>query len=175
MKFDPHKHHRRSIRLQGYDYAQAGAYFITICIQNGETLLGEIVEGSMVLNAVGEMVVSFWLDIALKFPTIELDAFVCMPNHIHFIIVLTGGVRLSDIIQWYKSITTAKYRHEAQEQNWPSFNKRFWQRNYYEHIIRNERALQAIRTYILNNPINWNKDQLHPDAPDNQFKQDWNR
>jgi REP element-mobilizing transposase RayT len=96
-----------------------------------------------------------------------------MPNHIHFIVVLTEGVSLTAVVQWYKSITTAKYRHGVHDGKWPPFNKRFWQRNYYEHIIRNERAHQAIRDYIHNNPANWHADQLYPNAPTNQFNQEW--
>jgi REP element-mobilizing transposase RayT len=173
MGYDPHKHHRRSIRLKGYDYSQAGAYFVTICVQGGISLLGEVVDGKMDLNEAGKMVAAFWEDIPIKYPTVILDAFVCMPNHIHFIVVLTEGVSLTAVVQWYKSITTAKYRHGVNDGKWPPFNKRFWQRNYYEHIIRNERAHQAIRDYIHNNPANWHADQLYPNAPTNQFNQDW--
>lgn len=88
MKYDPFKHHRRSIRLKGYDYAQAGAYFVTICIQGSQCLLGRIVDGEMKLNAAGEMVCQEWFALPERFRTIELDAFVVMPNHIHGIIVL---------------------------------------------------------------------------------------
>ena len=158
MKYDPHKHHRRSIRLKGYDYSQAGAYFVTICVQGGVSLLGEVVDGEMVLNEAGKMVAAFWEEIAIKYPTVILDAFVCMPNHIHFIVILTGDVSLTAVIQWYKSITTTKYRHGVQDGKWSPFNRRFWQRNYYEHIIRNENELNKIRKYIVENPLDWLND-----------------
>jgi putative transposase len=87
--YDPDKHHRRSIRLRGYDYSQAGAYFITICTQSRECLLGEIVDGEIRLNEAGKIVADIWDSLATRFPDIDLDAFVVMPNHIHGIIVLT--------------------------------------------------------------------------------------
>jgi hypothetical protein len=89
-------HHRRSIRLQGYDYAQAGAYFVTICTQNQECLLGEVVDGEMALNDVGRMVQSMWDGLPRRFPFIELDQFGVMPNHVHGIVVLTGRLPAQD-------------------------------------------------------------------------------
>jgi putative transposase len=87
MKYNPAIHHRRSIRLQGYDYSQAGAYFVTVCTQNREYLLGDIVGGEMRLNDAGEMIGGWYSELENKFPEIECDEFVCMPNHIHFIAV----------------------------------------------------------------------------------------
>jgi REP element-mobilizing transposase RayT len=156
----------------------------------------------MALSPAGEMVQRVWHDLPFKFPSVQLDAFVCMPNHIHFIIGLTGcdsvgaGPRarpdegqtpegrgqtrgsaptgggggvderpsLPDVVQWYKSLTTTKYRRGVYQSDWPPFEKRFWQRNYYEQIIRNDRHLNAIRNYIANNPADWIDDSLHPAA-----------
>ncbi|MGQ9928667.1 MAG: transposase, partial [Chloroflexaceae bacterium] len=81
--------HRRSIRLKGYDYAQAGAYFVTICTQNRECLFGEVVNGEMRLNTYGAAVLGAWQDLPNHYPNVTLDAFVVMPNHVHGIIVLT--------------------------------------------------------------------------------------
>ena len=92
MTFDPEKHHRRSIRLKGYDYAQAGAYFVTICTQHRACLFGEVVNGQMQLNDAGRFVEQCWLDIPHHFPHVELEAFVVMPNHVHGIIVITDPV-----------------------------------------------------------------------------------
>ncbi|HLE53549.1 MAG TPA: transposase [Anaerolineales bacterium] len=89
MEFDPQRHHRRSIRLKGYDYAQPGAYFVTICTQRREALFGVILDGEMRINRCGEIVKECWLAIPDHFPQVELDAFVVMPNHIHGIIVIT--------------------------------------------------------------------------------------
>jgi len=80
---------RRSIRLQGYDYAQAGAYFVTICTQDRECLFGEVVDGEMVLNAYGRVVATFWQRIPHHFARVELDEWVVMPNHVHGVIVIT--------------------------------------------------------------------------------------
>jgi len=88
MRFDPDKHHRRSIRLRGYDYTRAGAYFVTICTQNRECLFGNIVEGEIWLNDAGHMVQSVWNELSQHYPGVDVDAFVVMPNHIHGIIVL---------------------------------------------------------------------------------------
>jgi putative transposase len=102
MEIDPHdypwdgrtsadqaeKNRRRSLRLQGYDYAQADAYFITICTQDRACLFGEVVDGSMSWNAAGQLAATMWIDMSVRFPDVELDAFVVMPDHIHGIIVL---------------------------------------------------------------------------------------
>jgi len=91
MKYDPAVHHRRSIRLPAYDYAQAGAYFVTICVQNRECLLGEVIEGQMILSGPGQMVETVWPELPQHYPNVQADAFVVMPNHIHGIIILVGA------------------------------------------------------------------------------------
>lgn len=200
-KYDPHKHHRRSIRLKGYDYSQSGYYFVTICVQNHDCLFGGCSNGVMHLNAAGEMVVRVLLSLIERFPTIKIESFVVMPNHIHFIIQFVGtglvpaqGVpdtqegattdgattrvaptkvpTLGDVVGAFKSITTHQYTVGVKEEDWQAFNGRLWQRNYYEHIIRNERGLNVIREYVQNNPIVWEQDSLHPVAPPNAFNTD---
>jgi len=181
MPYDPQKHHRRSIRLKGYDYSQAGAYFITICVQHGQSRLGHIQDGILVPSLAGEMVAECWYDLPERFPNIELDVFTLMPNHLHGIIVIleTGlnanqnPIVLGDMLGAFKSISTNKYIEGVRQKGWKPFQKRFWQRDYYEHIIRNERALNAIRAYIMNNPANWQDDKLHPNASPNPFNADW--
>ena len=91
MIYKPEIHHRRSIRLQGYDYSQAGAYFLTLCTWNRECLLGEIVEGEMRLNPLGRIVEGQWNAIPKRFPTVELDEFTIMPNHLHGILTIVGA------------------------------------------------------------------------------------
>ena len=91
MKFNPKIHNRRSIRLQGYDYSQAGAYFVTICTHNRKCLFGDIADGEMWLNDAGRMVQAVWDEIPAHYPGIDIDAFVIMPNHIHGIIVIVGA------------------------------------------------------------------------------------
>ena len=91
MKYNPDKHHRRSIRLQGYDYSQRGAYFITLCTKNREHLFGEILNGEIQLNEFGKITQQCWLEIPNHFPHVQLDKYIIMPNHIHGIIVLVGA------------------------------------------------------------------------------------
>lgn len=180
MKFDPEKHHRRSIRLKGYDYSQSGAYFITITTQDRECLFGNIIQGEMILSVQGQMIEKVWSEMSIHYPGIETDRFVVMPNHIHGIIILNVGVSpcarpnnreeeqiqepiptmsLPDVIQRFKSLTTARYREGVLLHQWEPFKGRLWQRNYYEHVIRDEESLNKIREYILNNPLNWEMDE----------------
>ena len=91
MKYDPARHHRRSIRLKRYDYSRSGAYFVSICIQNRECLFGDIVDGAMVLNDAGILIQTVWDEIPLHYSGIETDEFVVMPNHVHGIIVIVGA------------------------------------------------------------------------------------
>ena len=167
MPFDPERHHRRSIRLRGYDYTQAGAYFVTFCTDQRQLFFDVAV-----LREIAE---DCWLAIPDFTPGVELDEWVVMPNHLHGIVVLDGQGVFSNIptkrdaanrfslispqrgtlglvIRRFKSAVTGKCR---------AIN-RFdfaWQSNYYDHIVRNERELNAIRQYIANNPANWNADR----------------
>ena len=93
MKYDPQKHHRRSIRLEGYDYSNAGAYFVTIVAWRREMLFGDIVDGEINLNRNGYIVRDDWFDLPNHYRHVELGAFVIMPNHVHGIIVLIDDGR----------------------------------------------------------------------------------
>jgi REP element-mobilizing transposase RayT len=158
MKFDPQKHHRRSIRLQGYDYSQAGAYYVTIVTWQREHLFGEVLNAEMKLNRFGQIVQYGWYDLPKHYPHVELDTFCIMPNHVHAIIVLTNEIvikrhPLSEIVRAFKSFSARRINSLRKTQGIP-----VWQRNYYEHIIRDEKDLQAKCDYILNNPRNWEND-----------------
>jgi len=180
MPYDPNRHHRRSIRLKGYDYSQAGAYFITLCTQDRACLFGKVVNGEMRLNDAGRMVLAEWNRLPERFPHLVLDAFVVMPNHVHGILVITDPAptvgatvgatptvgattrvapTVGNIIGAFKSRVTVEYIRGVKTSGWPPFRGRLWQRNYYEHIIRNERALNAIRQYIMENPRRWQMDR----------------
>ena len=93
MKFDPEIHHHRSIRLPGYDYSQPGTYFLTLCAFNKQSLLGQVVEGQMLLNEIGQMVHAEWFRTTQIRREIELDTFVVMPNHLHGIVRIVAGAR----------------------------------------------------------------------------------
>jgi REP element-mobilizing transposase RayT len=178
MIYDPNKHHRRSIRLPGYDYTLPGGYFVTICTYNRECLFGEIVDGAMILNEYGEIVRDEWLNTGNIRSNIIIDEFVVMPNHLHGILIVGArcnvplhpnnlrraptieqfGKPVSNsiptIVRLFKSAVTKKIN---QIRNTPT--NPVWQRNYYEHIIRNDDELNRIREYIVNNPLKWESDE----------------
>jgi len=174
VNYDPAKNHRRSIRLKGYDYSQPGAYFITICIQQRECLLGEITGEDMQLNDAGRMVERWWVELTNKFPAAEIDEYIVMPNHFHGIVVIIGdpsGIppdtplnrpTLADTMDWFKTMTTNEYIRGVKECGWPPFWGRFWQRGYYDHIIRDEDELNRVRQYIILNPARWAQDRQNP-------------
>jgi len=168
-KFDPQKHHRRSIRLKGYDYTSEGAYFVTIVTQGRECLFGEIHDG--------EMIVRWWNELPNKFPDVVLGAFIVMPNHFHGIIFIINKRRgevisprnniqggetpplrkptLGQIVGYFKYQSTKEMNEVG---NTGTITK-FWQRNYYEHIIRDEKELQQKTDYIFSNPSRWEEDE----------------
>lgn len=285
MSYDPDKHHRKSIQRKHYDYSQAGFYFVTVVTQHRQHVFGEVQNGVMIKNAAGEMVENIWYDLPERFPQVELDAFVVMPNHIHGIIVINNhqtmttqndnvGVGLvptltrtanqppldetqhtndktaltpnapvgaglvpapapathqppldktkrmndesgfasndtvraptrgaptrtnigtssianekdtrndtktmltpnenantvkrpplGDVVGIFKSLTTHAYVMGIREHDWPPFDKRLWQRNFYERILRTDDALSKARAYIHANPHNWEKDANNP-------------
>ncbi len=161
-KYDPDIHHRRSIRLKGYDYSQPGLYSITICVEKKECLFGHVVDGKMVLNEAGQFVRKIWEDLPTRFPSVDLDEYIVMPNHLHGILVLleVDGIQnpvLGDVIRAFKSISAIGVNKIISRQG-----KRFWQRNYHERIIRNEKELETKREYIFNNPYRWAEDEENP-------------
>jgi len=235
MVYNPRIHHRKSIRLKGYDYSQEGLYFITICVQNKKLLFGKIArpnpihgsadprvcpvrldsdqsipsnnsEPQLTLNDAGKMIEKWFQKLEDKFPDIKCDIFIVMPNHVHCIIVNNGaanpilaranpinngpnlyrpfiigktsilngssnsdgflipgehlGSPLSSVMQWFKTMSTNEYIRGVKTLNWERFDGKLWQRNYWEHIIRDERSYNAIRKYILNNARNWDVDKL---------------
>jgi putative transposase len=176
MSYDPEKHHRRSIRLKGFDYSRSGIYFVTICVQNRECLFGTIAREAdgenyrdrVLLNDAGEMVSAEWVALPSRFPTITLDEFVVMPNHFHSIFHFppTPSVNptLGEVIAAFKSIVTNRYITGVKSQGWQAFHTRLWQRNYYEHIVRDDSSLQKIQQYIRDNPLTWQTDSLHPEV-----------
>lgn len=173
--YSPDIHHRRSIRLKGYDYTQAGTYFVTICVQHRMCLLGEICDKIMRHNAAGQMIQAVWNELPQHYPGVAIDAFVAMPNHVHGIILLTGidqvnadqttapVLSLPEVVHRFKSLTTAQYRKGVSEGGWKPFPGKLWQRNYYEHIVRDATELNHIRDYIARNPAHWAEDAENPE------------
>jgi putative transposase len=176
MKFNPDVHHRQSTRLKGYDYTRPGAYFVTICTYRRDEIFGEVINGEMKLSALGEIVHEEWFRSAEIRKEIQLfdDEFVVMPNHGHGIIwivdtVGADGVRpskqdarraslqraprsLGSFMAGFKASVTSRAGRELNVTG-------IWQRNYYDHIIRNDRELKNIAWYIVNNPLNWQSDR----------------
>jgi len=257
MAYNPNLHHRRSIRLKGYDYSKAGLYFITICVEDRLCLFGEITLKTsvgaclvdalnvddknsqiMILNDPGKMIEKEWLALTNRFINIQLHEFIIMPNHFHGILeivkntdihvrvplvgtldvdtsnddnepsnihiplvgtldvdtqntgdqnmyIYNDGIGQSpdkgqpidigqpqgiaptqhktvgDMMDAFKSITTVEYIRGVKKFGWQTFNGKLWQRNYYEHIIRNEESYDRISNYIINNPANWKNDKFN--------------
>ena len=189
MTFNPDIHHRRSIRLRDYNYSLAGAYFVTICTLNRECLFGTIHDNAITLNDAGRMIEAWWEKLPHKFPTIDRDVSVVMPNHFHGIMAIVGAApcgrpasgrispasdqiprgrphrgapALGDIIDWFKTMTTNAYIRGVNQCRWQPFPGKLWQRNYFEHIIRDENDLNSIREYIITNPVRWADDEENP-------------
>lgn len=237
------KDNRSNLRAQGYNYAQAGAYFVTIVLHGRRSLFGEIIDDEMWLNEPGKMVEKVWLETPSHYKGVYIGAHVVMPNHFHGIVILGEDVAavgllsedsnriethlrkipldqnfvgatpcgcpvsdwvedgqaqgpaptekplslwgdvhrtvsdrvedgqargpaptekpfsLPDIVHRFKSLTTHHYIEGVIHYSWKPFDRHLWQRSYYDHIIRNERDLQAVTDYILTNPQNWQEDE----------------
>ena len=197
MNYNSDIHHRRSIRLRGYDYAVAGAYFVTICTVERQCLFGEIAGAGISLNGFGTAVSESWRAITIHFPNVQLDEYVIMPNHFHAIlhVIKSAGADVhvgahvgakqgssaspgfgnnndadkgeagesfasplrphgtvsgsaGAVIQNFKSVSTRRINKISN-----NAGRQIWQRNYYEHVIRNEHDLENIRCYIADNPL----------------------
>jgi len=170
---------RQSIRLKGYDYSQPGFYFITICTKNRAHAFGKINSGAMFLNEFGRVARDEWGNIDDRYPGTRTDAFIVMPNHIHGIIQIktqpVGAIHelhlrddrmINDpknrrkmliplIVGRYKMLVAKEINKTRKSPSVP-----LWHRNYYEHIIRNEKSLHNIREYIKHNPIKWEQDRF---------------
>ena len=235
MRYDPATHHRRSLRLGGYDYAQANAYFVTLMVQSRRNVFARAAGETFALNKAGRALEAIWHALPRHFPTISLDAFIIMPNHAHLLIILnlppspvraplvgapnaapvppcknaplnvtnalrdendilvghiepmdgdairaptrgapTGGGEtgradggtaektktadpptLGAVIGAFKSLSTRRYMAGVQNDGWPPFDGRLWQRNYYERIVRDEHHLNRVRAYIEQNSAKW--------------------
>jgi len=169
---------RRSIRLKSYDYSADGAYFITVCVRNRECLLGEINDGRMILNQYGAVVRNIWEDLPDRLPDIDLDEYAIMPNHFHAIILINKSPESIEIhkdldvddIKTRRKMILPKVVGRFKMLAAKAINQRreiegsFWQRNYYERVIRSEQDCQIGRQYIINNPVQWEMDEHYPRA-----------
>ena len=167
MKYNPDIHHRRSVRLKGYNYSRAGLYFITICTQNRLCLFGDIQNGEMTLNEGGKAAEACMLAIPDHYTHVRLHQSVVMPNHIHCIIEITPGAptttsqsirgtskTVGSIVRGFKIGVTKWFRENTDIHT-------VWQRNYHDHIIRDEKSYDQISEYTLNNPLKWRDDRYY--------------
>lgn len=175
---------RKLTRLKGYDYSQSGAYFVTVCAHNRQNLFGGIEGGKIILNEYGNIVNHCWREIPAHFPHVELDEFVIMPNHVHGVIIINSvgandysplqtpiysikqsfaspknmcgtSKTIGSVIRGFKIGVTKWFRQNTD-------HYAVWQRNYYEHIIRNDTELNRVRQYIIENPLKWDMDSENP-------------
>jgi REP element-mobilizing transposase RayT len=212
MSYNPNIHHRKSIRLHGYDYSQAGLYFITICAQDRKCLFGKIENDEMILNDAGLIANECWLEIPKHFPNAVLHEHIIMPNHVHGIVELiqndvanvgaentraenflplqnefrkmiprsigsiVKGFKIG-VTKWFRNSNNADMANAKAgnvntenigaenflplQQPQQNETVKIWQRNYYEHIIRDEKSYQHISEYIINNPKNWKEDKFY--------------
>ena len=182
------KFRRHSLRLSTHDYKEPAAYLVTIVTQGRECLFGEVSSHTVELNHAGAMVREVWNGLPTIFSNVAIDDFVVMPIHIHAVLEindvgapLVGALEsesarsrkcsrattrvaptLGSVIGAFKSLTTVQYVRGIRNEKWPEFEGRLWQRNYHEHIVRNDDSLDRIRAYILGNPANWALDVENP-------------
>jgi REP element-mobilizing transposase RayT len=175
------EHSRKTLRLPQHDYA-GGVYYVTQATRNRQRLFGSLVSGRVRLSPAGQMVCETWLEMPGRCPWCEIDAFIVMPDHIHFIVRIqrapetsltaetnsaatvtrfkratetSSGATLFEFMRVFKSLTTTRFIHGVTERQWPSFEGKVWQREYYERIVRHdEKELGRIREYIKSNPAN---------------------
>jgi len=178
MGFNPDCHHRRTVRLHGYDYSSSGHYHVVVCTYLKQYQFGAVINRRMQLNDLGEIACNCWQQIPSHFPNVGLDEFIVMPNHVHGIIVINNSMTpvgaqyiaplqvdpkekmrikpgsLSSIVRTYKGAVKRILGRLGY-----AF---YWQRNYYEHIIRNDEELNWARYYIRQNPANRDQDEENP-------------
>ena len=190
MKYNPDIHNRRSTRLTGYNYSQAGAYFLTLCSLDRQCIFGDILDGNVKLNEYGKIIHACWHHLPQRYSRASLDAFVIMPNHIHGILMIdddnVGAIHelplqneslpeypkqrrkmlIPQMIGWFKMNSAKQINQISDRPGYP-----VWQRNYYDHIIRDETELTKIRDYIINNPLNWKTDEDYRTDLHHQLKE----
>ncbi len=190
--YNPKIHHRESVRIKDYDYAQDGHYFVTICVKNKIEYFGKIINSKMVLSEIGKIANQCWQEIPKHFPNAKLDEHIIMPNHSHGILIIetpmaVGVQNFEPLQQWTQNIGTQnfvslrenKFQHIIPRSlgsiirgfkigvtKWcrnNNHNEFQWQKNYYDHIIRDEKSLDKIRKYIVENPSKWELDRNNPE------------
>jgi len=175
---------RINLRLRDYDYSLPGSYFVTICVKERKNLFGDIIDGEMCRNQCGKIVKSMWDEITNHYDGILLDEFIVMPNHVHGIIIITEDsvgvihesplkMNIKERRQMLLSKIIGRFKMNSSKQinnirNTPGMS--VWQRNYYDHIIRNQKSFHRIQEYIIRNPERWQMNKENPDQiADDEF------
>lgn len=156
------KYRIETTRLKGYDYSRPGNYFVTICTRKRKPFFGELIKGEINLSEAGKIVSECWFDLPNHYPNIVLDEFIIMPNHIHGIIrivyrsnnIINHGI--PEFIRAFKSFSSRRINQFKTTHSQKSSG--IWQLRYYDHIIRSNRELDIIRSYIKNNPVKFQGD-----------------
>jgi len=185
MDYNPDIHKRKSIRLKDYDYSSIGEYFVTICTKDKECYFGDVEDENVQISGIGRIARDVWLEIEQKFNGVALDEFVFMPNHLNGILTIRNRRRgLINQTPTNKTRTVQKNVHEWVLMKNPNqtlgkiirffkakasklirdsgFHNFAWQRNYYERIVRDEKELNRIRRYVIDNPLQWESDNENP-------------
>ncbi len=175
FNFAEKKIYKKQLRMPGYDYKTPGYYFITLCVHNRTCLFGEVLNHEIHLNAAGNMIKRIWDEIPCKYTNWSVDSLVVMPNHIHAVVVLSPSplinapslddntvLSLSELMRSIKTYTMTCYSNGVRNDGWLKYEQHLWQRSYYEHMVRNDKSLEKIREYIMNNPAQWELDDYNP-------------
>ena len=148
---------RKPMHLEGFDYKTPTFYFITLCVNGRRNLLGEISQETFVPSNDSDIIIArSFSALCESFPGSSIDSYVIMPNHLHFLIFKNNEFDLIEIVKFFKVFSTKLFSREI-------FDNRFWQKNFYDHIVRNDEDLMNIRKYISNNPKRWYLDSLFVD------------
>ena len=155
---------RKRLRLAGFNYAEARSYFVTIVVRDRRHLFGDVAEGRMRPSCAGRMIAAHWRSLRSRYPGLDVEPFVVMPNHLHGLVStvrMSSPPALGGIVGAFKSITARAYRSGADDGRWLPMPNGLWQRGYFDHVIRNETDEGHAMEYIANNPANWRTDRYN--------------
>lgn len=151
----------KNLRIKGYDYSDAGCYFITVVTEGRRELFGKVQEGRLHLNAAGRMVESCIGSLTERFNGLDISNSVVMPNHVHAILINGNNQNISEVMRQFKAITSRQYRKGVEAKGWAAFDMRLWQRSFYDVIIRNQRMFDFVNNYVTVNPERWIYDKMN--------------
>lgn len=149
---------RKNLRLPDFDYGEIGCYFVTLCTHNRARIFS--LESP---NTIPNKIIRKWIqETQNKFPGVVFDHYVIMPDHLHFLITIhqKSATTLPDVLCYFKTMTTNTYIRGVKSGYLPAFDKKLWQKTYFEHVIRNQEDYNNTWEYIQFNPARWK--EKHP-------------